>query len=721
MRNAIAVDVGGTFTDCYVVHEGRTATGKASTTRHKLEVGFGQAVQQCAELLGLTRGELLSQCDMIRYGTTLAMNALIERRGPKLGLITTAGFEDIAHVGRGAQWHDGLPVEMKRLTPRASRPEPIIPRDMIVGLREKIDAKGRIHVPLGRTEVEEKVQRLVDEGALGFVVCLINAFSNPVHEELVQAIIREIYPQVYLGSQPIILSSQVAPKLGEYARTMTSILSAYLQRSMAEELVSLGVELREQGYRRYLFLVNNRGGSAPLQKTTAVETYNAGPVAGLIGASRLAARYGFKNVVATDMGGTSFDIGLFVQAEEGASILPGLPYRHFYTSVPLIDRFRVGISMIETKSIGAGGGSIASFLPERNVLKVGPKSAGSMPGPACYDMGGQEPTVTDADLVLGYLDPQYFLDGNMPLNIDRARQAIDEKVGRPLGFSTEEAAWAIRRLVDADMGNEIFKETTLRGYDPREFTLFAYGGAGPTHCCGYAESMGALRVVTFRFASVFSAFGIADMDFVRVYEQSGKLQLLNPGTGTYMDDPMPFNEIVAALRDQALKDGRDFESLKMTLALEVDMRYGAQPNVTRVKAPQLFLENADQVKELCKAFEYEYGRMYSPASSYPQGGVDVIHFVLWSIIETERLRPREHPLAGPDPSGAVKGQRLAFWKELDGYTETQIYDEPKLQCGNMVTGPAVLEAPHTTYVVPPGWCYKVDQYLNGIFERSQEG
>ncbi|HLN07031.1 MAG TPA: hydantoinase/oxoprolinase family protein, partial [Acidimicrobiales bacterium] len=345
LTNSISIDIGGTFTDCFVAYGDRTASGKAPTTRHRLAVGFNQAIAECAEKLGLAADELVANTDIVRYATTLAMNALLERKGPRLALITTAGFEDTVFIGRGALWHDGLPVEFKRLTARGQRPLPVIPREMVVGLRERVDDDGVIVIPLDDDELREKIRYLVDRGAMGFVVALLQSHRNPAHEQRVRDVIIDEFPDIYLGSQPILLSSEVLPKQNEYQRDMTTILAAYLHRTMAEELTELGNSLHERGYKRPLFIVNSGGGANPLQRTTAVETFNAGPVAGVIGGAHVADLYGIPNVILTDMGGTSFDIGTVVEVGERADEFRG---RHFYSHIPMIDRFRVGISMIET-------------------------------------------------------------------------------------------------------------------------------------------------------------------------------------------------------------------------------------------------------------------------------------------------------------------------------------------------------------------------------------
>lgn len=715
LQNSVSIDIGGTFTDCFVSYGGRTASGKAPTTRHRLAVGFNDAIAGCAEQLGVGADELLASTDIVRYATTLAMNALIERKGPKLGLLTTAGFEDTVFIGRGAQWHDGTPIELKRMVARGQRPDPVIPRHMVVGLRERIDDEGDVFIALNTDEVRTQLRYLVDQGAMGFVVALVQSHTNPIHEQLVRKVIIEEFPEVYLGSQPILLSSEVLPKRNEYQRDMTTILAAYLHRTMAEELTELANSLHERGYKRSLFIVNAQGGANPLQRTSAVDTYNAGPVAGVIGGAHVADLYGLPNIILTDMGGTSFDIGTVVEAGSRRDEFRG---RHFYSHIPMIDRFRVGISMIETKSIGAGGGSVARYNDLLNLVEVGPESAGSNPGPACFDLGGDRPTVTDADLVLGFLNGEYFLGGHMHLSREAAEEAIRRDLADPLGVTVEEAAHLIKTVVDAKMGNEIFKETNLKGYDPREFALFAFGGAGPTHACGYGGYVEAQQMMTFPFASVFSAFGIANTDFMRSYERSCAIKLYEHPSDHWLDDYEAFNSVIGALQVEALRDAEDLGVDKVLWGLELYLRYGLQPHVTRIRSPRLGLGSREDVAEVYDAFENEYARIYSRAATFLSGGVEIVGMTLWSTVRAQRLDLPVVPLQGADSSTARKSVRPVFWGPEHGWIESGVYDLASLKPGNVVDGPAVIEAIDTTIVVDADRSFRVDERGSGVIERK---
>ena len=709
MKASIDLDIGGTFTDCYLEAGDKFSYSKSPTTGYDLSVGFMNAIKAAAQEVDLPLREVIEHTNLIRYSTTVAMNNLIERRGPKLGFITTEGFEDITLIGKGAQWDDGASV-LERLDMSLSvKPEPIIPREMIVGVKERVDHDGKILRPLDEDDFRDKLQYLVDNGARGFVVCLLWCFKNPEHELRIKSIIEEEYPDIYLGSMPVILSSEVNPKRFEYPRAMTTILNAYLHQSMAESLNGIGDEFRDLGYEKSMLMVHNTGGMAEVFKTAAINTYNGGPVAGIIGSAHIANLYGIKNVFTSDMGGTSFDIGTVI---EGST--------RFYQFKPVLDRWMVNATMLESKSIGAGGGSIASVNPLfANRIEVGPQSAGSMPGPACYDKGGELPTVTDADVVLGYINAENFHGGKMHLDKEKAREAIEAHIAKPLGIDVEEAAYAVKKVVDGNMGNAIFKETALRGYDPRDFVLFSFGGGGPAHCCGYNLLAGMPKIITFPYSGIFCAFASSRMDITHFYEQSNYLALLTPGEGKYFEDYDEFNQVVLNLQEKAIRDARG-EGLNpddLVFGLELEMKYGGQLNVKRTVSPRIFLENEDDVRSLIEAFNKEYSEAYSPIGVYPEGGVTIEGFMLRATLPLKKPEFKKYPLKGESSKAAILGKRPAYWPELGGMKETTIYDIGLLECGNIIEGPAIIEAPDTTCVIPEAHKFSIDEYWNGIFEK----
>lgn len=712
MSYAIDADVGGTFMDFFISGNGRHVTSKVPTTTYELGVSFLRGIEDCAAKLDKSPEELLADTETIRYSTTIGTNAMLQRKGPNLGLITTTGYEDVIFIGRGRQWADGMPAaDIKDMT-RIEKPFPLIPRKMVVGIRERIDCFGNIIAPLVKDEVLEKIRYLVDNGARGFVICLLWSFLNPTHEREIKRIIEEEYPETYLGNMPIILSSEISPKEGEYTRTMTALVDGYMHSELVEELSSLGESLRERGYIKPMLLVHNTGGSKKVSRTKAVNTHNASPVAGLSGALYMSKLYDLPNVIYTDVGGTSFDIGLIARGT--------LP---FYDLFPVIDRWQTQLRTIETTSIGAGGGSIAWLNPLlANRLEVGPMSAGAMPGPACYDLGGEEATVTDADLVLSYIDPNYYLGGKMKLNNTKALKAIKE-IADKIDTSEVETAAMIKRVADAKMGQEIFKRVALGGYDPKEFTLFACGGAGPTHCCGFAPPAGLTRILTAPFSPVFGAFGGSTLDVKHLYDKSRHIKVFDFTTQKYFSDFEVFNSVVKELQDSAIKDMilEGFSEEQVIFTLELEMRYGTQYNYTRVESPIALINNEDDVRKLCDTFTGIYGKNYGPESAFPQGGIDIETFMLTALVPVAHFFIKEYDLEGTVPDKeALRAEREAYWEELGGYQKTNIYSLGGLKAGNTIDGPAIIEAENTTYVIAPAWKYTMDRYLNGIIELKNK-
>ena len=704
--NSIDIDVGGTFTDLVLNYDGRYVIKKVPTTPYDLSVCFSRVIEEGASALGLKMEELLPATDMIRYSTTIAMNRLIEKKGPRLGLITTEGHEDVVLIGRGAQWIDGTRVAERRNLAVQKKPDPLIRRNMIVGVKERVDSRGKVIRPLDENDVREKARYLVTRGARGFVVSLLWGFLNPVHERRVKEFIRDEYKEFHIGYLPVVLAGQVVGKLGEYERTLAAILDAYLQRSMQIELSAMWDKLRERGYKKPLLMIQSSGGIAEVFRTSASRTFNSGPVSGLMGAHHLAKSLGYHNVVMTDMGGTSFDVGLVVKDSVRS-----------YDFRPIIDRWMVGITMIRTLSVGAGGGSIASVnkLLE-NRVQVGPHSAGSLPGPACFNLGGTEPTVTDADVLLGYINPDYYSGGRMRLHSNRSLQVIRDKLAKPLGLTVDAAAAIIRKIVNGNMASAIMKEVHLRGYTPEEFILFVGGGAGATHAEGF---MGDIRkAVIFPFSPVFCAYGSATMDLMHVYEASKKLTLMTPVNQQLTQDYETFNQCVESLLAQARKDlsGDSLNQQEAAFVLELDMLYGGQFHVKRALSPRLSLQSPEDVRAVCDAFNKEFSEAFSPFVVNPEGGIFIETFILKAIVPMQKIHLPKMALEGHDPDSARKGQRPVYWAEAGDFRDTPIYSYESLRPGNALDGPAIMEGEYTTVVVPPSMHFSIDEQGLGILE-----
>jgi N-methylhydantoinase A/oxoprolinase/acetone carboxylase beta subunit len=701
--NSIDIDVGGTFTDLVLTFNGERFIAKCPTTPQDLSIGFMNAIEAGAEKVGLTVDELLPRIDIIRYSTTVALNRLLQRQGPRIGLLTTEGHEDAILIGRGAQWTDGQRVAERRNIAVQNKPLPLIERSLIMGVKERIDSAGNVVRPLDEEDLRRKLRLLMDRGARAIVVSLLWSFVNPVHEKRIKEIIREEYKEYHIGFVPVVLSSSVVSKIGEYERTMTAVLDAYLQRSMQNDIGATWDKLRDKGYRGAFLMIHNSGGSADIFKTPASRTFNGGPVAGLMGSAYFANKLGFKNVIAGDVGGTSFDVALVVESNV-----------RNYTFRPVIDRWMVNVTMMQTISVGAGGGSIASV--EQGRLIVGPRSAGSMPGPVCYDLGGTEPTVTDADVVLGYINPDSYFGGRMPLNKSKAERAIRERIAKPLGVEVHEAAALIRRVVDENMAGAIKREVHMRGYHPEDFVLFAFGGAGPTHMSGFRGDVP--KAVMFPAAPVFCAMGSSIMDIVHMYEQSRRMVFMEPMTERLVIDADAFNETVESLIGRAQADlaSEGLDAREARYSLELDMLYGGQVNLKRAASPRLRIDGPEDAQAIYEAFEREFSEAFSPLVVNKPGGVFLDNFVLRVTVPTWKPEIPEYPLQGEDPRAALIGERKAYWPELVAWQATPIYQFELLQPGNVVVGPAVVEAELTTIVVPPGQKFAIDKHGLGIME-----
>jgi len=702
---SIDIDVGGTFTDLVLTFDDKRVIAKSPTTPYDLSICFLNVIEDGADQLDLDVEELLPQIEVVRYSTTVAMNRLIERRGPRLGLMATEGHEEAVLIGRGAQWCDGLRISERRNLAVQQKPEPLISRDLIVGLKERVDSAGEIMRPLDEDDVRAKLRYLIDNGARSIAVSLLWSFANPAHENRVREIIREEYKGYHLGYLPVVLSHEVVGKVGEYERTMTAILDAYLQRSIKVEMESTWDTLRDLGYNGTFLLTHNTGGSAEMFKTTASRTYNGGPIAGLMGSYHFGRALGYKNVIAADVGGTSFDVGMVVDAGVRS-----------YEFRPVIDRWMVGISMLECTTMGAGGGSIASINTLLDRLEVGPKSAGAMPGPACYDLGGVDPTVTDADVVLGYISPDNYFSGRMPLNLDKAHAAIDEKIATPLGISVDEAAAMIRNIVEENMASGIKREVHLRGYYPEDFVVFAFGGGGPTHVAGFRADVPV--AVIFPLSPVFCALGSSVMDIMHVYEQSKRMVFMQPVSEELTTDYASFNTTVEELIEQAEIDiaAEGLPLDQVIYQVELDMLYGGQVHVKRVSSPHVRIGNAREMQEVYDAFEAEFAAAFSPHVIHKPGGVYLDNIVLKATVPTEKPVLPEYPLGDADAGSARKGEREAYWPELGERVVTPVYRFEDMHPGHRIEGPALVEAEFTTLVVPPGQFFHIDSRGLGLLE-----
>ncbi len=695
----ISVDIGGTFTDCFVVWDGQYIEAKALTTHHNLALGFNEALEKANKVLGLELETILSQVDSVRYATTLGTNALIEHKGPKIGMLVTAGFEATVPLSRARGYGEGLDNLGKQDMPNAQRPAPLVEAHMIRGVRERLDFQGELVMPLDEEDVRTQIRSLVNLGAQIIVVALVNSVVNPIHEQRIEEILLEEYPSHLLGAIPIILSHQVAGRKGEYVRATSAVIDGYLHSTMYHALSALEQNLRAHKYNKPMLVIHNSGGMAQLNSTDALQTIHSGPVSGIAASEHLAMQAGLGNVVATDMGGTSYDIGIVVEG--------GIKHYDFN---PVIDRWLVSVPMVHLVTLGAGGGSIATYDRMYNTVKCGPQSAGSDPGPACYDRGGMSATVTDADLLLGYLDAKNYAGGSIPLNVRRATAAIEDTLCDDLDCSVIEAALMIREKVDDNMANGLFTELRARGYDPKAFTMLAYGGNGPLHCCGIARNLGIDKILAPPLSSVFSAVGAGNMHQLHIHEQSLYMVLYDSNTRHIFDDYKRFNSIVAELKEMGTQDliRQGMQREQIQHSLELDMRYGNQLVQTTAVIPQHEVQGPADVLSIISQFSNDYGKRFGEGSQAPEAGIRintirVAAFVQHETVEFEDIKPvaKEQRKSPPKPETL----RKCYFVGHAGAVETPVWSRSAIEPGVQISGPAIIASEVTTFLVDPGWTF----------------
>jgi N-methylhydantoinase A len=667
----LGVDVGGTFTDLvlYDAATGELRLAKTPSTPTDQSIGILAGIDRLAIDLG--------RVAKFAHGTTIATNTTLERKGAKLAVVTTRGFRDVLIVGRGnrTQLYDI----------KAVRPPPLVPRSSIFEVDERTLFDGTIKRPLDQVEMRRLADRLAGEGYDAVAVCFLHAYANDAHERAARDILADAMPGAFIANSADILS-----EAREYERFATTALNAYVAPRMAGYLGALKGRLEARGYHPPVAIMTSNGGTLPADQLLRrpVNSMLSGPAAGVIGAVHVARAAGHANIITYDMGGTSTDCCLvrghaFAMTTEGA--VGGLPNR---------------VPQIEISTVGAGGGSIAA-LGAQGFLTVGPESAGAVPGPACYGRGGTAPTVTDANMVLGRLAPAAPLGGEITLDPALARAAV-ERIARPLGLDLVQMADGILRLAVTRMTGTIKEISIMRGIDPRDFTLFAYGGAGPLHAAFIAEELGIRTVLIPPFPGNFSAFGLLVAD-ARVDVARTRL------TATFELAPALVGDIVESLRRQARETlaAAGFRDAAMRFEASLDMRFQGQAFELAVPLP---LGNPGPA-EIAAAFRRVYEERYAHA---PEDASEVVCFRLAGYGTGAKPELSRRRVAGTPGDAGLGLRQVAF----GGAPEpTQIYDRARLPTGATITGPALIEEAGTTSVVPPGFRAAADELGNLVMER----
>ena len=674
----LAIDVGGTFVDFVLLDE---TTGEITIEKEpSLHESLPDRIFNGIERLKADVADL----DLISHGSTTVINTILQERGALLGLITTKGFRDVLELGRGNR------PQVYNLLYKP--PKPLIPRFLRFEVPERLDHQGGVLLPLDEEAVRQVAQQLKSRGVEGIAICFLHSYANPQHERRAREICREVLPGVKVA-----ISSDITGEFREFERTSTVVLNTYVMPRMASYLLELEDRLKGAGFNGGLNIMQSTGGmmSSRLARAIPIRTLESGPAGGVIGAVGAGKQLGQSNLIAADVGGTSFDVTL---------IPDGRPLEKAET---VVNRRPVLQATLDIVSVGAGGGSIA-WIDDEGSFRVGPQSAEADPGPVCFGQGGTEPTVTDAHLVLGTINPFFFLGERFEMHVDAARQAIQEKIAKPLRLSLEEAAYGITRLADTNMINAIRQVSVERGYDPRDFALFCYGGGGGLFAASLARELDIPQAIIPPNPAVFSAWGILTSDIredaVRTWVRStGDLELAE----LIADVGQLAKSALAQLRDIGMKD----DNVQYLRA--ADMRYEGQEHTVRVPLPSDNELLEDGLGLLQKRFDELHEKAYAHAS--PGTPTEIVNLRCSAIITLKKPRLTRISSASGDPGRAIKERREVHFA-TDRVKACPIYDREKLGAGDRIEGPAVIEEWNSTTTVWPRQRAQVDTYGNIVIQ-----
>ena len=676
----IGIDVGGTFTDFVLAREGQAPLiHKTLSTPDDPSIAVVEGLEQIAAMLtpAQTLAEFAASLDTIVHGTTVATNATLTSTGAKCALLTTEGVRDALEMRRG--------IRERQYDNRYTNVVPLVPRYRRIGIPGRIDRDGHEVQPLDLAAIRAALADWQADGVQAVGVCFMNSFANPAHEQAAAAVVREAMPDAYLS-----VSSEVLPSIRFYDRVSTTALNAYVGPKLGAYLDRLVQRLARAGFDGLLLITQSNGGviSPQAARDKAALTLLSGPAGGPGAGLYYAGALGRDRCITTDMGGTSFETSVAV----GAPMLK---------TDGEIARHRIALPMLDIHTIGAGGGSIG-WLDEGGLLRMGPQSAGADPGPACYGRGGTQPTTTDANVVLGYLDPGYFAGGRMQLDVEAARRAIETQVAKPLGLTVEQAAAGMYRVACHNMAQGVREVTIKRGFDPREFPLIPGGGAGPIHGCMICHELQIPLLIVPREASVLCAFGMLmgelKHDFVRTFV--ARLDAL---------DWAQLGAMTAAMADEGhrMLEDEGVARAARRFELRLDCRYLKQYHEVSVAVPLAAVEQRDAAA-VARAFHDEHQRLFGYTLEAEGSPVEIINVRLQAIGATEKVALRREVPGAADASAALKGRRSVYLPERDAFAEVPIYDGHAMRCGHRISGPALIEQQTTAILVSDAFDALVD-------------
>ena len=681
MKYKIGIDVGGTFTDFLLAYEdGTTQIYKVLSTPDDPSIGLITGLQQMADDRNIPVKKFIRDVDTIVHGTTVTTNAVLTYRGARTGLLTTEGLRDTLEMRRG--------IREEQYNNRFTNAEPLVSRHLRYPIRERFDYQGEVITPIALEDINDAAKLFAEEGIEAIAICFMNSFANKDHEEIAARIIREKIPGAYLT-----VSSTLLPSIRFYDRISTTVLNSYVGPILRNYLTSLLRRLKDIGFKGVLLIMQSNGGvvSPEIAIEKAAVTLLSGPAGGPVAGITYTGIQGYKDCITVDMGGTSFDAALIKNQTP------------LVTTEGEINRLRLALPMLNIVTIGAGGGSIG-WIDEGGLLRMGPQSAGAKPGPACYDLGGEWPTCTDADLLLGYLDKEYFAGGKLPLNEEKAVNAIKTHIADKLGMDVIEAAAGMYHVINVNMAAGVREVSVKRGEDPREFPLVVAGGAGPNHACMIALELEIPIMIVPKESSIFCAAGMLMSDlqhnFVRTHVSP--LEKLNPKKLRQLFEEME-KEGIDLLKSEHIPRNR------IQFKYSIDMRYTKQYHEVNVVVTKEEIHRG-KLQSIAKKFHPEHNRLYGYSLEELRTPIEVINLRLTCIGRTDKPRFRKVKYAGPDPFFAFKKKRKVYLHSNKRFQPVPVFDGDSLKYGNKIEGPAIIEQVNTTTFVSPEFSALCDAY-----------
>ena len=681
MNFKIGIDVGGTFTDFLLTRsDGEFRTYKVLSTPKDPSIATMQGISEMALDEGLSLRDFLAAVDVIVHGTTVTTNAVLTYRGAKTGLLTTLGLRDALEMRRG--------IREEQYNNRYTNVPPLVPRYLRRPVAGRLDYAGAEITPLSVEDARRETDFFLKEGVEAVAICFMNSFANRDHEERTAQIVRELMPDAYVS-----VSTEVLPSIRFYDRVSTTVLNAYVGPILKKYLQNLLMKLKDAGFFNVLLIMQSNGGvvSPEIAMDHAATTLLSGPAGGPVAGIVYSGIQDYRDCITMDMGGTSFDCALIKDATP------------FTTTVGEINRLRLALPMLNVVTIGAGGGSIG-WIDEGGLLRMGPQSASSDPGPACYSLGGEDPTCTDADLVLGYLDPDFFAGGRIKLDLAKAITAIEEKIAKPLGYSLEEAAAGMYHVINVNMAAAVREVAVKHGQDPRDFPLVVAGGAGPNHACMIALELEIPVLIVPRESSIFCAAGMLMSDlkhnFVRTYAV-----LLNEADRKTFH--LLFEEMKTEGKNLLISEGLKEEAIEYRYSL--DLRYSKQYHEVEVEISEDELNSFD-VESMAARFHPAHNALYGYSLEDKKTPIELINMRLVCIGRTQKPEFKGQAYAGDDPSRAHKGERSVYLPSTREYRTVPVFDGLAMEFGNRVEGPAIIEQVNTTTFVTPEFNVLTDRY-----------